>query len=87
MNYKVGDFVTFHSKYEIMWESKEDENGNYPFATCDVTPDMLEELEGWYDNEIASIDDYGNIKFEDFPWTWPVEVISGLSPDQRKDND
>jgi len=82
--YKVGDFVTFYEADEIRHEAtREDENGDYVFKTCDVSDVMLDEIDRWYDNEIASIDEDGDYKFSDFGWTWPVEVIRGMSEDQR----
>ena len=62
-----------------------DEEGDYPFEFCDVTPHMLEMIDEWEDNQIASIDEDGDYKFEDFPYTWPKEVIRGLADDQREE--
>lgn len=83
--YKVGDYVTFYDSMQIKQMAEEDCNGDYPFESCDVTPAMLEIIDGWEDNQIASIDEDGDIKFEDFPYTWPVEVISGSAEDQREE--
>lgn len=87
--YKVGDFVTFYESFEIAEDyiSNLPEDWELAFSTCDITKPMLSELDKWEDNQIASIDEDGDIKFEDIPWTWPVEVIKGLSKDQRTNND
>ena len=86
-DYKAGDFVTFYESFEIAGKYIEDmhDEEEIAFETVDVTKDMLIGLDKWYDNEIAAIDEDGDYKFEDFPWTWPVEVIKGLS--DRKNNE
>jgi hypothetical protein len=83
--YKEGDFVTFYESFEIVGDFIDDLDDDFevPFANCDVTKPMLEELDNWEDNQIASIDEDGDFKFEDFPYTWPIEVIKGLAEDQR----
>ena len=87
--YKVGDFVTFMESYEIAGDYLDNLEDDFeiPFKTCDVTKSMLEELDQWEDNQIDSIDEDGDFKFEDFPYTWPIEVIKGLSANQREDNE
>lgn len=84
--YKVGDFVTFYESFEISGEFLDDmdEEAEVVFENCTVTKPMLTELDEWYDNQVASTDEYGNFEFEDFPCTWPVEVIKGHSPDYTK---
>ncbi len=85
--YKVGDFVTFYKSFEIAGEHLHnlDDDWEAPFANCDVLKEMLVELDKWDDNQIASIDSDGDFKFKDFPYTWPIEIIKGLSEDQRTD--
>lgn len=83
--YKVGDFVTFYESFEIAEDYLDelDDDFEVAFKTCDVTKEMLEELDAWEDNQIKSIDEDGDIKFEDIPYTWPVDVIRDLAEDQR----
>ena len=70
------------NNYQI--EYKQDENGVYSFnlddnylsfKSCDVLEEMLNELYKWDTQEIESIDEDGDIKFVDMPYTWPKEVI------------
>lgn len=86
--YKVGDFVTFYEGFEIAGDfvAHLDNEWEKAYKTCDVTKQMLEELDMWEDNQIASIDEDGDFKFEDFGYTWPIEVIKGLAEDQRKED-
>ena len=82
--YNVGDMVTFYESFEIAGEyitEETDDEFEKPFRTCAVNKAMLLELDKWQDNEIESIDEDGDIKFVDFGWTWPVEVIKGISND------
>lgn len=82
--YNVGDFVTFYESFEIAGDFIEnlpdDPEWELPFSTCDINKEMLIELDKWFDNQIASIDEEGDYKFEDFPYTWPEEIIKGCSP-------
>ena len=70
------------NNYQIKY--KQDENGVYSFnlgdnylyfKSCDVLEEMLNELYKWDTQEIESIDEDGDIKFVDMPYTWPKEVI------------
>ena len=70
------------NNYQI--EYKQDENGVYSFnsdydylsfKSCDVLDEILTELYKWDTQEIESIDEDGDIKFVDMPYTWPKEVI------------
>lgn len=45
------------------------------FNSIDVNEKMLNELSKWDTQEIESIDNDGDIKFVDIPYTWPKEVI------------
>lgn len=83
--YKVGDFVDLHDSSALTSETVVllPDDFELPYKTCDVTLPMLLELNRWEDNQIASIDSDGDFKFEDIPYTWPIEVIKGLSKDQR----
>ena len=45
------------------------------FKSTDVTDYMLNILSKYDTQEIASIDEDGDIKFVDIPYTWPKEVI------------
>ena len=78
------------NNYQI--EYKKDENGVYSFnsdyewlsfKSCDVLDEMLTELYKCDTQEIESIDDDGDIKFVDIPYTWPKEVI--LEPVDEND--
>ena len=78
------------NNYQI--EYKQDENGAYSFnsddnylyfKSCDVLDEMLTELYKWDTQEIESIDEDGDIKFVDMPYTWPKEVI--LEPVDEND--
>ena len=53
------------------------------FKSCDVLEEMLNELYKWDTQEIESIDEDGDIKFVDMPYTWPKEVI--LEPVDEND--
>lgn len=62
----------------------QDENGIYSFEndedcvqffSCDINEKMLNELFKWDTQEIESIDEDGDIKFLDMPYTWPKEAI------------
>ena len=78
------------NNYQI--EYKQDENGVYSFnsdddclyfKSCDVLEEMLNELYKWDTQDIESIDEDGDIKFVDIPYTWPKEVI--LEPVDEND--
>jgi len=79
--YKVGDFVSFYESFEIAGKYLDDlpDDWEEAYATCDVNKSMLEELDTWEDNQIASIDEDGDYEFEDIPWTWPKAVIKGYA--------
>ena len=53
------------------------------FGTVDVDDEMLTILYKWDTQEIESIDEDGDIKFVDIPYTWPKEVI--LEPVDEND--
>ena len=53
------------------------------FRTVDIDDEMLTELYKWDTQEIASIDDDGDIKFVDIDYIWPKEVI--LEPVDEND--
>ena len=78
------------NNYQIKY--KQDENGVYSFnlddnylyfKSCDVLEEMINELYKWDTQEIESIDEDGDIKFVDMPYTWPKEVI--LEPVDEND--
>lgn len=53
---------------------RDDPDFKIAFKTCDITYDMLIELEKWDTQDIYSIDENGDIKFYDFEGTWPKET-------------
>ncbi len=78
------------NNYQI--EYKQDDNGVYSFnsddhclyfKSCDVLEEMLNILYKCDTQEIESIDEDGDIKFVDMPYTWPKEVI--LEPVDEND--
>lgn len=54
------------------------------FESTDVSDYMLNILSKWDTQEIKSIDEDGNIKFVDIPYSWPKEVI--LEAVDKNDN-
>lgn len=75
--FKQDDRIVLVEPFQLIGNKEPDYNGDYNFETCNVTPEMLEELEGWADED-------GDLKFYDFPWTWPVKVISHLYKEPNK---
>ena len=76
---QVGDRVRFLEGFEIELEAKHtNEHGEWVFETCDITPNMQELISVWDTQEIISIDDDGDLRFYDFDYTWPKEVIKEL---------
>ena len=80
--YKVGDFVIFYESTELHSMYDVDNIRGY-----DLSREMLDELDAGYDNEIHSITEEGDVEFGDIEWTWPIEVISGQSPDYKTGKD
>ena len=86
--YKVGDYVTFYSSTGITNLSLGGEvnsEGDLVFDSCDVSPSMLKLIDGTYDAKIKYIDTDGDLKFHDFPYTWPSEIVSGYSHNHVKE--
>lgn len=65
-------------KYEKLEDGTYSLNGYISavsFKSTDVSEHMLNILSKYDTQEIAAIDDDGDIKFYDTPYTWPKEVI------------
>lgn len=65
-------------KYEKLEDGTYSFNGHISavsFKSTDVSEHMLDVLSKYDTQEIAAIDDDGDIKFYDIPYIWPKEVI------------
>ncbi len=71
--YLVGDFVTFYESYELGHTS--------------LPIKFLKALDEWYDNQISEIISNKYYIFEDIDGSFPIDVISGYSPDYIKGQD
>ena len=65
--------IAYHNDNGIY--SFELEGDTILFKTTEVIDRMLTELYKWDTQEIESIDEDGDIRFLDMPYTWPKEVI------------
>lgn len=74
--------IKYHNNNGIY--SFELERDYLSFGTVDVDDEMLSILYKWDTQEIESIDEDGDIKFVDIPYTWPKEVI--LEPVDENDS-
>ncbi len=78
MELEVDDYVKLVEPFELIDGRDPDESGDYAFETVDVTPDMLEILAEWDSQTIGEIDEDGDLKFWDIPYTWPQEVVAHI---------